>query len=63
MPNISKQIFTNIGISTEAGITRKKLLSHNFHLNKLKESVSGLCVLAEPQAIFNRLEKREKTAA
>ena len=61
MPNISKQIFTNLGIAT-ADLKRDKLLNNIFNLSRLQESMVGLTVLAEPQAIFSRLEKKEKTS-
>lgn len=62
MPNIATQIFTNIGIAV-TNEARDKLLSETFNLSKLQEPIAGLTVLAEPLVIFNRLEKKEKTAA
>lgn len=65
MPNLAKQILVNLGLATEGdfGGTRREQLNSVFALSKAKQSISDTKVLAEPIAIFQRLELKKEISA
>lgn len=65
MPQLSKQIFINLGIyqaSDLEKLERQDLLQNYLGFDQINKSIAGIKVLEEPTAIFQRLEKAPMAA-
>lgn len=61
MPQLSLQIFSNLGITKEdTSYSRTDLLKNLFPFTKINTSIQGLEVNANPQGIFQRIELEQK---